>query len=291
MRLGTASKRETDFVFKIGDFAQIARVSGRQLRHYDHLGLLQPSYIDRRSGYRYYKAEQLPRLNRILALKALGFPLDQINRMLGDEVATDELRGMLSIRKAQVEQSLAEEQVKLRQIESRILQIEEQGSLRDYDVALKSEPARDFLAARQSFPDMDEAVQMLRFVVKRGSAQLKSSFREKLVVVVHSDFEDETIDLEVGFTLTKPVNTRISLSDEVTMTIRELEAVDTLASIVRSGPSYQTHLAYGALGIWMEANDYRIDGPCREVFLEMPFTDPASDHAVMEIQFPVTKAA
>lgn len=211
--------------------------------------------------------------------------------MLSDEVATEELRGMLSMRKAQVEQSLAEEQTKLRQIESRILQIEEQGSLRDYDVMLKSEPERDFLAARQSFADMEEAVQMLRLVVKRATAELRPSVREKLVVVAHSDFEDDAIDLKVGFTLARPVNMRIELTNETTMAIRKLNAVDTLATIVRAGPSYQTHLAYGALGIWMEANDFRIDGPCREVFLELPFTDPANDHVVMEIQFPVTKVA
>jgi DNA-binding transcriptional MerR regulator len=278
-------------VFRIGDFARIARVSGRQLRHYDRLGLLEPSHTDRQTGYRYYRADQLPRLNRLLALKALGFSLAQIGRMLSDEVATDELRGMLSMRKAQVEQSLAEEQAKLRQIESRIQQIEEQGSLRDYDVTLKGEPARDFLAARQTFADMDEVVRTLRLAVARGRSQLRSSVREKLVVVAHSDFEDEGLDLEIGFTLTRPVNTRIDLADDVTMTIRELEAVDTVASVVRAGPSHQTHLAYGALGIWMEANDYQIAGPCREVFLELPFVDPASDHVVMEIQFPVTKAA
>jgi hypothetical protein len=39
----------------------------------------------------------------------------------------------------------------------------------------------------------------------------------------------------------------------------------------------------------MEANDYAIAGPCREVFLDMPFLAPG-DPAV-EIQFPVTKAA
>jgi DNA-binding transcriptional MerR regulator/effector-binding domain-containing protein len=278
-------------VFRIGDFARIARVSGRQLRHYDRLGLLEPSHTDRQTGYRYYSADQLPRLNRLLALKALGFSLTQIGRMLSDEVATDELRGMLSMRKAQVEQSLAEEQSKLRQIESRIQQIEEQGSLRDYDVTLKREAARDFLAARQTFADMDEVVRMLRLAVARGKSQLRSSVREKLVVVAHSDFDDEGLDLEIGFTLTKPVNTRIDLAHDVTMAIRELEAVDTIASVVRAGPSHQTHLAYGALGIWMEANDYEIAGPCREVFLELPFADPADDHVVMEIQFPVTKAA
>jgi DNA-binding transcriptional MerR regulator len=278
-------------VFRIGDFAQIARVSGRQLRHYDRLGLLQPSHTDSRSGYRYYKADQLPRLNRILALKALGFSLEQIGRMLSAELPTAELRGMLSVRRAQVEHSLAEEQAKLRQIESRILQIDEQGALRDYDVSLKSAAARDFLAARQILPNMDEAVRMLQLAVRRGVAQIRARHRDQLVVVVHSDFDDESLDLEVGFTLNQPINTRVELTDELTMSIRELEAMETMASIVRAGPNYQSHLAYGALGVWMEANDYAIAGPCREVFLEMPFSAPGSDHVVMEIQFPVKKAA
>src|SRR5262249_54220776 len=159
--------------FRIGDFARIARVSGRQLRHYDRLGLLVPAHAERATGYRYYSAEQLPRLNRLLALKALGFSLDQIGRMLNDQVSAAELRGMLSIRKAQLEQSLAEEQIKLRQVESRILQIEEQGVLRDYDVTLKSETERDFLSTRRSFPDMEQAVQAIGLAARRGAAQLK----------------------------------------------------------------------------------------------------------------------
>ena len=59
-------------MFRIGEFAQIAQVSSRQLRFYDQLGLLQPAHIDAQTGYRYYSIRQLPRLNGILALKELG---------------------------------------------------------------------------------------------------------------------------------------------------------------------------------------------------------------------------
>jgi len=45
------------------------------LRHYDKIGLLIPSFVNAASGYRYYRAEQLPRLNRMIALKDLGFHL------------------------------------------------------------------------------------------------------------------------------------------------------------------------------------------------------------------------
>ena len=60
-------------MFKIGEFSKIAQLSGRTLRHYDTIGLLKPVHIDPATGYRYYSAEQLPRLNRILALKDLVF--------------------------------------------------------------------------------------------------------------------------------------------------------------------------------------------------------------------------
>jgi len=278
-------------MFRIGEFAQIGRVSGRQLRHYDGLGLLQPQLTDPQTGYRYYSARQLPRLNRILALKALGFSLDQIATMLDGGVPPEELRGMLTIRKAQVERSLEKEAAQLRQIESRILQIEEQGSLRDYDVVVKPVPAAPFVSIRQHCPEMGEAVRLLELVVRRGAGQIKARHRDQLIVVAHSDFEDEDLDLEIGFTLTAPVNTKVELPGDLSMSLRELEAVDAMASVVRTGPNYQSHLAYGAIGVWMEANDYRIDGLCREVFLEMPFIDPTKTDAVMEIQFPVAKAA
>ena len=71
-------------MFMIGEFAQIGRVTGRLLRYYDQLGLLTPEHTDRSTGYRYYSARQLPRLNRILALKALGFSLDKIATLLDE---------------------------------------------------------------------------------------------------------------------------------------------------------------------------------------------------------------
>lgn len=278
-------------MFRIGEFAQIGRVSSRQLRHYDRLGLLQPRHSDPQTGYRYYSAAQLPRLNRILALKALGFTLDQIGRMIDDELPSEELRGMLTVRRAQVEQTLAEEQLKLRQIEARILQIEQQGTLQDYDVVLRSVVAGPYLSLRHACQDMEEAMRLLRVVAKEGSRQVKARFRDKLVVIAHSDFEDEELDLEFGFTLKETPNTRAALPGGLVMVPRELEGVDAMATLVRSGPTHQSHLAYGALGVWMEANNYRIDGLCREVFLELPFTDPAGVDSVMEIQFPVRAAA
>ena len=68
-------------MFKIGDFSKFSRVSVKMLRHYDELGLLKPALVDPATNYRYYSADQLPRLNRIIALKDLGFTLEQVGRL------------------------------------------------------------------------------------------------------------------------------------------------------------------------------------------------------------------
>jgi DNA-binding transcriptional MerR regulator len=67
-------------MLSIGDFARLGRVSVRMLRHYDAIGLLCPAAVDPASGYRFYHADQLRRLNRVIALKDLGFTFQQVGR-------------------------------------------------------------------------------------------------------------------------------------------------------------------------------------------------------------------
>jgi DNA-binding transcriptional MerR regulator len=82
-------------MFLTGEFSQIARVSKRLLQYYDEIGLLKPAHIDPHTGYRYYSARQLPRLNRILVLKDLGLGLDSIAKMMQADVSDTEIGGML----------------------------------------------------------------------------------------------------------------------------------------------------------------------------------------------------
>src|SRR5512135_1263810 len=102
-------------MLKIGEFSRLSRVSVRMLRHYDQLGLLKPSQVDPLTNYRYYSAGQLPRLNRILALQELGFSLEQIGELLNENVPAEQLRGMLRLKRAEVEQGIQAEQARLAQ--------------------------------------------------------------------------------------------------------------------------------------------------------------------------------
>ena len=98
-------------MLKIGEFSTIAGYM-MLLRHYDDLDLFKPHFVDPENGYRYYNIDQLSDLNRILALRDLGFSLDQIGRLVKDNINPDEIQGMLKLKQAQIEQDIAEEQTR-----------------------------------------------------------------------------------------------------------------------------------------------------------------------------------
>ena len=133
-------------MFKIGEFSKIAQVSGRLLRYYDDIGLFKPQHIDTWTGYRYYTADQLPRLNRILALKELGLSLDQIQQLLDQDIGTDEIRKLYLERKAQLEQSLRDALVRLQQVQLRLKQLDRHDVDWMPDVVIKRVPAQPMLA-------------------------------------------------------------------------------------------------------------------------------------------------
>jgi DNA-binding transcriptional MerR regulator len=68
-------------LYKSQEFAKRAGVTVRTLHHYDRLGLLSPSGRTE-AGYRLYGDRDLVRLEQILALKFIGFPLQEIRCLL-----------------------------------------------------------------------------------------------------------------------------------------------------------------------------------------------------------------
>src|SRR5829696_4772259 len=102
-------------MYSIGDVAQLAGVSPRVLRHYDEIGLFTPHEIGT-NGYRRYAPSQLPLLQRILALRDLGFPLDQIGALVGDDISAEQLRTKLRRRQSELHDELEETSRRLAQV-------------------------------------------------------------------------------------------------------------------------------------------------------------------------------
>ena len=65
-------------MYKIGDFSKIVGISIRTLRYYDTYGVLCPSLVDNKSGYRYYSDENIIECELLKLLKSLDFTLQEI---------------------------------------------------------------------------------------------------------------------------------------------------------------------------------------------------------------------
>ncbi len=276
-------------MFLIGEFARIARVSRRQLRHYAELGLFEPNHIDEETGYRYYSATQLPRLNRILALKDLGLSLDQIIRLMNENIEPSEIQGMLTLKKAQIEQTIQDELAKVRNIEERLYQIETEGVLSDEDVVLKSVPEQQFLSVRQVVPTVEAGFALIYEIHRLLPMRAGRSVLGKFGVLFHSDdFLMENLDVEMGFLLEQDFDSEFPLSDGRKLSVRTLPAVPMMASLVRVGIQNDSVGHYGALGMWIEKHGYRLDGPGWEIFVQ-PLEMGKEDEAIVEIQQPLKK--
>ena len=277
-------------MFKIGEFSKIAQIPVSQLRYYDEVGLLNPAKIDEWTGYRYYSAQQLPDLNRILALKELGLSLEQIRRMLADDVSLDEIRGMFALRKAQAEQSVREELLRLQQIEARLQQIENGDSFDNYDIIIKSLPPQPYFSLREMCASFDAARLLMMEMYRTLPAVVGKKNLGHFTFIMHSeDYNlEEAIDLELGFALHRESDVSHTMTDGRTMMVRTLPAVETMVTAVRVGLPQTSHPCRAALAGWVETNGYEFSGNGRELFI-VPPVPGREEETVMEIQYPVRR--
>ena len=85
----------------IGSFSRVSGLTVKALRHYDEIGLLEPSRVDQSTGYRYYGLEQARAAEAIRRLRSLEVPLDEIRELLGAEDPV--VRERLAVHRARLE--------------------------------------------------------------------------------------------------------------------------------------------------------------------------------------------
>ena len=271
-------------MIRIGDFSKLSRVSVKTLRYYDETGLLKPVHVDPFTGYRLYEYSQLSVLHRILALKDLGFSLEEIGHLLDEGLSIEQMRGMLKLRETEARQRVREEAERLERIGARLRQIEQEDCMSKYDVVIKSAEEVKVASVRDVVPtppDQGELWQELEeYLVKQRVRPSDACF-----TLYHDDeYKERDWDLEVC----EPIDAELGETQRVK--VQTLPAVQTLACTIHSGPFATLGDAYNAIGKWITDNNYRIVGPCREVYLHVNENAGQNDaDTVTEIQFPVEK--
>lgn len=181
---------------KIGEFADINHVTTKMLRHYDKIGLLQPSSVDPETGYRIYDVSQSALLNWIVILKNLDFSLSQIRGMLGGPVDSTAIISMLvqkriefiSIQKAHVR--------KKNQIDRLINTLEKEGFQMKKKIDLLQVDAETIHEIKKNMPNMEMFIEQVR--------DLAVTFKESDVIsiarfdIAHFKQVNDTCGFDVG---------------------------------------------------------------------------------------------
>ncbi|GCE21232.1 MerR family transcriptional regulator [Dictyobacter kobayashii] len=270
-------------MFKIGEFSKLVQVPIPTLRYYDQVGLLKPVEVDGSTGYRYYAASQLPRLHRILALRGLGFSLEQIATVLAEGLTPEQMRGMLRLRHAQINQQLAEAQSQLVEVEVRLQQIEQEEQLSTYDVILKQVEPLLVALVRSILPNhsgcgplFNEVYQALGPHAGKALGPKPGEDGQTLVLWYDTEFKETDVDGAAAFIL------RCHVPDSGRMHVYELPAT-MMATTVHHGSYNTIGAAHEAVIKWIEAKGLvwdkweTADGDAFGARIESYLTDPAEE--------------
>ncbi len=279
-------------MFRIGEFSRITRVTIDTLRHYDALGLLKPANVDPFTGYRYYSARQLESLNRILALKEVGFSLEEIARILQDDLTNDQLRGMLKAQLVRAEQEVQDAQQRQERILARLHYLNSEDTMPAYDVTVKPVEALIVAAMREIVPSIEQmperCSEMFNTIEKWVRAN-NLTLGPAMTIYYNEGFTRENIDTECSFIIQGAPAARPAAPD-TSIELKRIDAIPLMASTVVTDDFYKKvdglTPAYNALAQWIENNGYQIAGPPRELF----YGSVEQGDLTAEVQYPVEKA-
>jgi effector-binding domain-containing protein len=272
-------------MLKIGDFSKFSQVSIKTLRYYDEIGLLKPIKVDELTGYRYYSAEQLPLLNKIIGFKELGLTLEDILKILTESLPADDVIKLLKAKRRTTLDLLRREEARLKKMEEWLRKIEKEGNMPKYDVVVKKVEALTIASVRDTLGSYSEVGklygELFAFI---GSKRIKP-MGPPLSIYHDHEYKDKDADVEAGI----PVAAGTAGSDKVK--VQTLPVIEQAACLIHKGPYENFNQAYQSLMSWIEENGYSIEGPNREVYLKGPgqFIKGNPNDYITEIQVPVKK--
>lgn len=273
-------------MYSIGDLAQLGGTTTRTLRHYHDLGLLVPTTVDAQTGYRSYDESQFADLLQILALKELGFSLAEIERVVADRPGPAELRGMLTLRRSEIDTEIERSRARLARVDDHIRRLENQMNAPrtdDVTVTTKRLPAVRLAIASAVSPtfypaDIGPVIQPLypKLLAAFDAAGITATPPS---IAFYDDTDDGGVRVSAGF----------AVDDDVTevagLDIVELPAIETAATAVHHGDMATCDVdTVTPVFEWMNEHGLRTTGYSREVYLSCP--DDITQWRT-EMQFPV----
>jgi DNA-binding transcriptional MerR regulator len=268
-------------MFKIGDFSKLSSISIRMLRHYDKVELLQPVKVDEQSGYRFYSADQLKKVNQIQTLKAMGFNIATIKEIIEcDNI--DTIKEQFLNRSAQIKEDMNNLQKQLRFLEDSMKTMREDVVEMNYHVSIKEIPERTVASVRKVIPSYNCEGDLWSVLMQEIQMKNISIAQPSYSIAVFHDHEykENDVDIEIQLSiLGKHENTK-------DVTFKNMESTN-VASITVNGSYEQMTAVNEAAAKWIETEGYKLAGPMFNIYHVSPAMESDPNKWVTEVCYPV----
>lgn len=274
----SCKEKEPPGLYRIGMFAAMNHVTIKTLRHYDEQGLLKPQHVDELNGYRYYLASQIADLHQILALKRMGFSLEDIKAIRSGKTGKE----LLISKKQDILREIAQLTAKLALVESYLM--EENMDL-STPILVKSLPEVIVATMRQRIENYDALFDLMprmgAEMEQLGCICAEPSYC--FMKYLEEGYKEEQILIEVCEAVTE------TKKDSELVQFKVLPKVEEAACIFHKG-SYDTlPKSFACLLKFIEKNGYEICGNIRESYIDGVWNKETADEWLTEIQIPVCK--
>lgn len=253
-------------LLSIGRFARATRLSHKALRLYDRLGLLQPACVDRESGYRYYRPDQVQAARLIRLLREMEMPLTMIQDVLEADAETAEALIVA------YEQSFAHRLELVRRVSQQVKRhLHSMEVLMAFQVEVRQLAPQPVLSvtSRVKVDQLDNHItqtlaQLRAYAGTQGAEETGSPFG-----IYHGTINNEDDGpIEICLPLQRTLSNNNYPGDD-SIVAKELES--GMAAVVRLSEAYCVFPAilegYDATYDWIVQNGYEVAASPREVWL------------------------
>ena len=271
-------------MYTIGDFSKITGLTVKTLRFYHEQGLLIPSAVDDKTGYRYYDRSKIETARVITHLKSLDLTIEEIGAILRDAKDDADLREIMERQKALLESKIK----RYRTIIHSVNQF----------LAAEAEARR--LMTQSTFQVEEKNVEPMRIAGIRmkgryadsgtGFSRIGKSLGRYICgnpMLLHYDAEFRQDDAD--FEACMPVRTEKQVDG---ITIRQI-AGGRCVSCLHKGPYDQMGRSYAKILDYIHSKGYGVQMPTREIYIKGPGMIFAGNprNYLTEIQIMIAEAA
>lgn len=274
-----------EVVFKIGEMANLLKVSVKTLRYYDEAGIFRPDFVDEVTGYRSYSAGQITTANTILLLRDIGFSIHEIRYLVEQDLLSGGVTDMLELKEREIDQQIRDGMRRIKRIKAlrRALAEEHDVVMAHYKITAKQLPGFWAVCLADELQDYSQQGHLWQ--------EMRELLREQKIKTLQGCYTiyHHPVEPDGGQTLPVEIVKEVGAElrpDGDRLHCRWVEP-GLFACLVHKGEHQSARNSYRVLLQWMEENNTRPAGSARELYLEDDLTTDSPMDYVTEIQIPI----